>query len=497
MYILNRRIYASNDFFIKMWIFSAVVIVIVAAVLLWNDRFRESIETQSVRFSPFGIEVNNREVSNFTGSRGFFNKMNKLGLPASVRKTELATLFETTGNAENAFLAESKEVFAQTPVLWLYAEGLTKEDRDRSVQTFGKSFFDKNRYCFSIVDENGFAIQLDPESFHVLWARDGGAICALPLFVLPEYTRELGFVFRIEERQADGGWKLAGEIVLPEFDYTPWFPPQIQIVLPDGETPPEDDINPKEVVIDSLFLPQNCRFYSSPLWDRSDFGQLRVLLRANDSGKVPAAAWSLDNFSLRAPNTTGDGQFFPMTRTDPFHRNVRFLEGELFEEEIEGALCVPVAKALFPAYGEGDAFQPWEVELRFVRNIFFRDDFHAFPAKRVAKSSAVIPETLKARESSAKVRVFRDHEYMRLLNNDVPAVVLEIEQSDPEFFWAPYRVKTDTGEELFPESIVNVSPNIRQYWFLPRKKELTKVEVIYTVTPYFYASGLVTPIVEE
>lgn len=509
MYILHRRIYASNDILIKMWLVAALVIGIVVGCLMWNDRFRENVDTSIARISPFGLEVCGRESANFTGSRGFFNKMNKLGLPPSSRRTELATLFEEIGTAEQGgYSVGVGKKYADAPVLWVYAEGLTKADRDRCVQTYGKVFFDKSRFCFSIVAKNGFSVQLDPESFHVLWAKDGGAVCAVPLLVLPEDVAKNGFLFRVEERDLEGTWKTCGDIAFPRFEppVIDWFAEDAAEAegVKDSEDeadivePPLEEVLPQSVSIERFSVPEFCRFFSAPLWERAAFGELCVKMVGNASGKVPATAWSLENFGLYSDDCS---QVFPMARSDAFHSNVRFLESDIFDDNSDGVLRVPVAKTLYPTLrkeGEDSSDKPWHLQLRFVRDVYFPEDYYVAEPLRVAKSDAVIGETVSAKNSTVKVRAFRDPNYVRLLNNKVPAVVLEIQQSpcmDADFFWTPYRVKTSDGEELFPESVVNVRPGIRQYWFMPQRSVPTKLEVIYAVTRYLYIDGTVVPAV--
>lgn len=506
MYILHRRIYAGNDVFIKMWLIGAVVIGAVVAFLMWNDRFRESVETSIARISPFGLEIRGNEAANFTGSRGFFSKMNKLGLPPVSRKAELAALFEAIGTAESGGYSVGK-IFEDSPILWVYAEGLTKADRDRCVQTYGKVFFDRSRFCFSIVAENGFSVQLDPASFCVLWAKDGGAICAVPLLVLPDDVAENGFVFRVEERGADGAWKTCGEIGFPRFEppFIDWFAEEQSLSATEktNETDAEisepalDEILPQRVTIDTFSVPEICRFFSADLSDRAAFGELRVSIVGNASGKVPAAAWSLENFGLYSDDCA---QVFPISRNDAFHKNVRFLDSEIFEDNAGGVLSVPVAKTLFPNAVASDVSEqkPWHLQMRFVRNVYFPEDYFSAEPLRVAKSDAVIGEAVSVKNSTVKVRAFREPNYLRLLNNDFPAVVLEIEQQpgmNADFFWAPYRVRTDKGEELFPESVVNVRPGVRQYWFLPRRDIPAKLDVIYAVTRYLYIDGEIVPVV--
>lgn len=505
MYIFGVRIHASNDVLYKMWVVAALLILAVAAFLTWNNRFRESAETSISIISPFGAEVAGNEVENFTGKRGFFNKMNKMGLPPSTRKTELAELFAEL----NAAGVEAQNV----PVFWIYAEGKTKEDRDRCVQTFGKVFFEKNRFCFSVTDGNGFSVQLDPDTFRVLWAKDGGAICALPLLALPSDTGTRGFTFRIEERLDGGEWKNCGEI--PVRAFTPEIavpaPPQKTPNAHDGDDfsaePEADEIEPAEIAVESLSLPRECRFSSAAPNDRSAFGELRLRIVGNASGKVPGAAWSLENFSLESAfeniETTDDGkelrapaQTFPITRPDAFHKNVRFLEQENFENGDSNALRVPVAKTLFPEFDADGTALPFLLRMRFVRSVCFPEDCRAFPPMRVGKNDSVLPETVSAGKSRAKIRAFRQADYFRLLNNNIPAIVLEIDQDasdNAEFFWAPFRVRTDGGEELFPESIVNVRPGVRQYWFIPRRGVPAKLDVVYSVTRCVYREGVVVP----
>lgn len=493
MYILGIRIHASNDALVKIWAVALALILAVAAFLTWSNRFRETVETSIARISPFGIEVAGTENANFTGKRGFFSKMNQMGLPPATRKAELAALFEELE-------AAGAGAFADVPVLWIYAEGRTKEDRDRCVQTFGKVFFDRERFCYSVVDGNGFSVQLDPDTFRVLWAKDGGAVCAFPLLQLPPDCAERGFLFRIEERASGNAWKLCGEIAFPPLPPPEYFSPGSAVPEPaeneadaaseDVREPDPAEIEPAAVSVESLAFPQRCRFFSALPRDRAAFGEIRVRIEGNASGKVPAAAWTLDNFALRAPH-----QAFPMTRADAFHKNMRFLEKEIFESDAGGVLRVPVAKTLFPSLaGNGEA-QAWRVDLRLVRGVYFPEDLQAFPSLRVGKNDSVLPETLAAKGSTAKVRAFRRDDYFRLLNNKMPAVVLEVEQphGDDEFSWAPYRVKTDAGEDLFPESLVNVRPGVRQYWFLPHRGVPAKIDVVFAVTRCVRRSAEIVP----
>ncbi len=498
MYILHRRIYASNDIILRMWIVAAAIIIGVMLFLMWSDRFRENTETSIARISVFGVESGGREAVDFTGARGFFKKMNKLGLPAGTRKSELKALFDR--------LEETGALVSvpNPPVLWVYAEGLSKEDRDRCVQTYGKTFFEKSKFCFSVIDARGFAIQLDPDTFRVLWAKDGAAVCALPLLSLPEDTGTQGFTFRVEEKLPDGvSWKNCGEVRIPAFP----LPDLDEETLAALEAPsdgdysriaellPENDIDPKSVTIESLAVPGDCRFFSSAPADREAFGTLSVNIEANPSGKVPAVAWSLENFGLFSPSNA-PVQEFPITRADALHKNVRFLENEIFENNADGVLRVPVAKALFPSADSRGVSRPWLVQMRFVRNVFFTDDFHAFPPLRVGKNDSVLAEPISSGSATARVRAFRVPDYFRVRSEKIPAVVLEIAQESGEnddFYWVPYRVKTESGEELFPESVVNVSPGVKQYWFLPRRSDPAKIEVVYAVTRSVFCSAEIVP----
>jgi len=486
MKIFGTRLHASNDFIVKLWASAAVVILAVATFLTWSDRFRESFETSISKISVFGIETSHGESANFTGSRGFFAKMNKLGLPASTRKTELSALFEEL-KTSGALDAKTSAV----PVLWIYAEGLTKAVRDRGVQTFGNVFFEKNRFCFSIADANGFSIQLDPDTFRVLWAKDGGAICALPLLLLPNDAATHGFSFKIEERGNDGSWIFRGETKIfprPEF--------LAKTSTTDNFSTEEKSTNasepfPRAVSVEKFSTPKICRFFSAPLFEKNAFGELVLKIEGDAEGRVPAAAWTLVNVGISA----GQSQSFPASRADAFHKNVRFLEREIFEESDDGILRVPVAKSLFPST------EPLNFDLIFARRTYFPEDFHTISEIRIGKNSSVIANPYSAKNSTVKIRAFRDTEYFRALNKRA-AIVLEIEngthaQPSADFFWEPYRVSTNAGEELFPESIVEVSPNVRQYWFLPRIPDSKKnsgnattpanatLDVVFAVTKIF------------
>jgi len=487
MKIFGTRLHASNDFIVKLWASAAVVILAVAAFLTWSDRFRESFETSISKISVFGIETSRGESANFTGSRGFFAKMNKLGLPASTRKTELSALFEEL-KSSGALDAKTPAV----PVLWIYAEGLTKAVRDRGVQTFGNVFFEKNRFCFSIADANGFSIQLNPDTFRVLWAKDGGAICALPLLLLPSDAATRGFSFKIEERGNDGSWIFRGETkISPRPEFLTETSADDDFSVAAEKTVPANEPFPQAVSVEKFSTPKICRFFSAPLYEKNAFGELILKIEGDAENRVPAAAWTLVNVGISA----GKSQSFPASRADAFHKNVRFLEREIFEESDDGILRVPVAKALFPSN------EPLSFDLIFARRTYFSEDFHAISEIRIGKNSSVIANPYSAKNSTVKIRAFRDTEYFRALNKRA-AIVLEIENGLPaqpsdDFFWEPYRVSTNAGEELFPESIVEVSPNVRQYWFLPRIPDSeknsgnvatptnAKLDVIFAVTKIF------------
>lgn len=499
MYILHRRIYASNDVILRMWLVAAAIILAVTVFLMWSDRFRENVDTSIASVSVFGVEAEGREAANFTGTRGFFKKMNKLGLPASTRNAELKVLFEQL--EETGTLVS----LPNPPVLWVYAEGLTKEDRDRCVQTYGKVFFEKSKFCFSVIDARGFAIQLDPDTFRVLWAKDGGAVCALPLLSLPDDTGTHGFTFRVEERLPDGvSWKNCGEIKIPAFPLPSMDEAAVAALAAPvenysavAEISPESEIDPPSIAIESLVVPRDCRFFSSSPADRAAFGTLSVRIGENKSGKVPAVAWSLENFGLFSP-ADAPTQEFPITRADALHKNVRFLENEIFENNADGVLRVPVAKTLFPSADARGNARPWLVQMRFVRSVFFPEDFHAFPPLRIGKNDSVLAEPISTENATAKVRAFRVPDYFRVRSKKIPAVVLEISQElgvGDDFYWVPYRVKTDAGEELFPESTVNVKPGVKQYWFLPRRSAPAKIEVVYAVTRSVFCEAEIAPTV--
>lgn len=491
MRIFGTRLHASNDAIVKLWAGAAIVILAVAAILTWSDRFRESFETSLARISVFGVETSHGEAANFTGSRGFFAKMNKLGMPPSARKAELAALFDELKTTGALGEIDARDV----PVLWIYAEGLTKEDRDNGVRTFGKIFFEEKHFCLSVADGNGFSVQLDPGTFRVLWAKDGGAICAIPLLLLPPDAGARGFVFKTEERGENGAWILRGETKIPpSADFYAEANERANAEISAAETPsaenPDAEFFPQSLEAESLTLPRICRFFSERPDLRSAFGDLRLRVAGNASGKVPAAAWSLKNFGIFE---TDGAQSFPCSRADAFHKNVRFLESEIFENSEAGSLRVPVAKTLFPR-ADGSANAPWTLDLVFVRRTYFPEDFFAVAGMRIGKNASVLANAKTTKNSTAKIRAFRDTEYFRTTGGR-PAVVLEIENGEraADFFWEPYRVKTESGEELFPESVVEISPTVRQFWFLPREKSPEKLDVIFAVTKMFRTRTEVVP----
>lgn len=507
MYILGTRIYAGEyDNIIKLWAVAIVVILIVAGVLTWNDRFRESLDTSIARVSIFGVESDGNEVVGYTGGRGFFAKMNKLGLPPAARRAELAELFSALKEAGTL----APEV-SGVPVLWLFAEGLTKDERDKSVQTYGKVFFDKQRFCISVVDGNGFAVQLDSDTFRILWARDGGAICALPLLQLPDDACARGFAVRIEERGNAGEWRDCGEFRLPkmpagtQFEYAEGKAEE-NAEEPNFVEPDTSEIFPKSVVAESFSVPKLARFFSAELWNRAKFGEMRLRLTPNDSGRVPAAAWTLENFGIVALGTDANGdaseQNFPSTRADAFHKDVRFLDNELFETDDGnggGALRVPVAKTLFPTPdADGKPF-PWRLDLIFVRGVHFTEDLHEFPPIRVGSNASVLSNPISAKNSKVKVRAFRDEKYVRRLKGKPAAVILEVENpldgENSDFYWEPVRVRSDSGEELFTESRVFAAAGVRQYCFLPQRSAPARIDVTFAVTRRFRTSVDVTPTV--
>lgn len=482
-----------KNYILRLWLIFGAIMLAFTGFMLWTFRFQASCEGENAEYALIGTEKNRRQIEAFAGTN-FLEKMKRLNFPAAAREEFLQAIDDKI--AENP----AGTFPAGTPlILWLYARGNDRETRDAAVGSFGESLFLREKICFSIEDENGFSIQINPENFKIFWAKDGVAVCGIALF---ENVPAEKFFFKIEEK-IDGKWTKIGTFRLknPKTP-VPEIVENVPVVL-DEKARAEHDrlpkIVPKNATIESLSVPKNARFYSSDLRDRKAFGEL--ILQLNDDAElgVPARAWSVENLALE--DATGAQANFA-TR-DVFHTNVRFLTDESFEIREGNRLSVPISKTLFPKYADkkthGVPANAWRVTARLVRTgTFAPEEFiDTFEKLRVGSTSGTSTTRLRFGGETVRVRAFLEKNYFRLIANDVPALVLEIGgASDAKFFWQPFRVKTDKGEDLAPESIVAVAPGIYQYWFMPNRAPAS-LGLTYTITRAAYISAEIVPAITD
>ncbi len=479
---IERIVNPPKNIILRMWVAAGLILAAVFTFVLWDERFRETCETEEVFFAVLGVEQGGRIRESFSGGR-FSVRMAKIGLALGPAHGEaMKKLAEVLYDDE-----ERAAEFNSVPFIWIYADGKTTEAKDAGFETLGKAFFDPEKFAFSIADENGFSAQISPYLQTIYRAKTGDAICALPVLRRPPNAGK--FRLEIAARGNDGAWTKIGDIAFDcSLDETvlPAEPAEgaelSEKQAEELESLPQ--IAPAGAKILALSEPQQSRFYSSNLEDRERFGELAI--EFGPQSDVPLYAWRLENIVLES--LSGD---FPQAslweEPDAFHRNVRFLEDETFDFLKGNVLRVPVAKTLFPA-----AEASWKVKAALVRRMVFRpEEIQRFPALKISRSTSVV----RYAGTYVQVRAFLEEGYSRLIANDVPALVIEIagtaDLSRPgALFWQPYRVKTDRGEEMLPESIVVVRPGVYQYWFMPMRRP-KQVEITYAITRAAIVEGTV------
>lgn len=483
---IDRIVNPPKNIILRMWVFAGIFVAAVFCFVLWDERFRAEAETDEVYFGILGIEQNGKIRQSFSGSN-FSVRMSKMGLSLAPARTEaLKKLAEMFLGDEERF-AE----FGNVPLIWIYADGRTPEAKDEAYKTLGKALFVPEKFCFSVADPSGFSIQIDPKILTIFRAKTGEAIAAFPLLQRPPNSGK--FDFKIFARNAENVWAQIGNApfdcrLAPDNP----FPPEIVAPAPAlSEKEREEQfelgpVAPDFAQIRKVVVPKTSRFYSDSLSEIDAFGNIELEIRGNE--KIPAHAWSLENVSLQSESTENP-QSAPWKMRDAFHSNVRFFEEDAFENYTGTALSVPLAKTLFPRAGE-----KWKVTAALVRKFGFApEEIREFPELKLSKVSTPI----RFAGSAVNVRAFLDEEYYRLLAGSAPALILEIAgtadwEKPGTLFWQPFRLQTDTREELLPESVVIVRPGVYQYWYIPRKKP-KKVRVTYAVTRPVLVSSVLEP----
>lgn len=480
---IDRIVNPPKNIILRMWVGAGLIIAAVFFFVLWDERFRESCETEDVFFAVLGAEQGGSIRESFSGSN-FSVRMAKMGLAlAPARVDAMKKLAEVLYDDE-----ERAGEFASVPFIWIYADGRTAEVKDLGFETLGKAFFNPEKFAFSVADENGFSAQIAPQLITIFRAKTGDAIGALPVLRHPPNAGK--FRLQIAACGNDGVWTRIGDIAFDcRLDAT-FISPE---PFPDTPLPEKlaDEFNSLPLVapeaeILAVTEPKESRFYSSPLENRELFGELS--LKLGTSPDVPLHAWRVENVCLATENKTFPQQSL-WEEPDAFHANVRFLEDESFDSLKGNCLRVPIAKTLFPKDGE-----KWQVKATLVRRMAFRpEEIHRFPALKMSKS----PSVVRFGGTYVRVRAFLEEGYSRLIANNVPALVVEIAGTadlsrSGALFWQPYRVKTDCGEEMLPESVVIVRPGVYQYWFMPMKRPKS-AEITYAITRAAVVAGEAIP----
>lgn len=481
---IDRIVNPPKNIILRMWIGAGLIVAAVFFFVLWDERFRESCETDDVFFAVLGVEQGGRPRESFSGNN-FSVRMAKMGLAlAPAHEEAMKKLAEVLFDDE-----ERTAEFSSVPFVWIYADGKTSEAKDLGFETLGKAFFKSEKFAFSVADDSGFSAQISPHLMTIFRAQTGDAIAALPLLRRPPNPGK--FRLRIAACGDDGKWTRIGDVAFDcRLDKT---------VFPEGPLPASalsekqqaesdaiPEVVPEAAAITDLREPQTSLFYSSSLDDRDAFGELTINL--GNKTDVPFRAWRVENVFLESRN-----EAFPQANIweepDAFHSRVRFLEDETFDTLQGNTLRVPIAKTLFPRTGEA-----WDAKAVLVRRMGFRpEEIHVFPQLKISRS----PSVVRYAGTYVRVRAFLEEDYSRLIANNVPALVVEIAGTpdlsrDGALFWQPYRVKTDCGEEMLPESIVVVRPGVYQYWFMPMRKPKT-VEITYAITRAALVSGTLVP----
>lgn len=490
---IDRIVYPPKNIILRMWVVAGLIVAAVFLFVLWDERFRADAETDTVFFGILGVEQDGQVKQSFSGNN-FSVRMAKMGLSlAPAHRKTMKQAAETLFGDEEEF-----EALAGVPVVWVYANGRTLEAKDRGYETLGKVFFDPEQYSFSVAAPDGFSVQIDPKLITIFRAKTGEAIGAFPLLQRPPNAGQ--FNFEIATRLPDGQWKKIGTTPfdcklapsLPLGEIAEDAPPAPLPELSEQEAEERyalPFIAPRDAEIRRIEVPRTSLFYSSNLASRKAFGALTLQITGDE--KLPGYAWRVENIALRSP-----AQAFPQQagweEPDALHTNIRFLEDESFEEQRGDLLETPIAKTLFPQTNE-----PWRVTAALVRRFGFRpEEIREFPPLKISK----VDSTIRFAGNYVRVRAFFEEDYYRLLANSVPALVLEIagnpDWDDPRtLFWQPFRLKTDTGEEMIPESVVIVRPGVYQYWYMPTKRP-KKVHVTYAITRVALVSETIAPAVK-
>ncbi len=479
---IDEIVYPRKNIILRMWLVGAVVVGAVLLYMLWEDRFQAKCSNDDVFFAVLGIEENGKVIESFSG-KSLNARMRKIGLDLRMGHAEaLAKVAEVLLNDE-----DRGNDFSEVPLIWVFASGKTSEICDKAYATNGELFFSTENFCFSIVDESGFAIQLDPSTWTIFHSTSSDAICAVPALRTPPNGI---FSFRVEARDHKSKkWQLLGEFPMhrPIEEIQEADDEEEDEVAEDSTAEEKESFIPDILKIRRVSMPKACRFFSSSREDRSAFGEIEIELKMPEDSKLPADVWRIENVSLLAkgvePAYTLVEQFTApseatMEDRDVFHTNVRFLTEDEFETWEHGALRAPLAKALYSKPGT-----KWEVSAVLVRaHSFLPEEITDFEKLKISKS----PTFKEVSGSRISVRAFLTRDYFRLLDDGVPALILEIAgpadlREEDAIFCQPFRVKSETGEDLNVESIVLVKPGVYQYWYLPAKAPKS-VQVSYVIT---------------
>ncbi len=484
--------------------------------LMWRDRFQYECRNETTTFAVLGIEQNGEELVSFAGTN-FLATLHKMGLSFKGGSREARERFADYYFADTDRAGEVVNV----PFVWIYARGNVDEMKTAGYKSFGKAFFDREKFAFSIVDPaTRFAMQLDPESFTVFHSKTGDAIAAMPLPVRPVWSSDFGsdfsehWLLRVEAKDGNGAWQKLDEFecrfVSQNFD----IPPELYGMqkLTDDERAQSErlPVPAMTAVVKSIAFPRDLRSFSMPQEMSAAFGKMEIEL----AGTENFYNWRLGNFALGSAKTlreaTGaeivpadvlmfaptDPQQICLTAPDRFHVNVRFLENEEFGTLDGNVLSTPIAKVAFPR--ENDE---WAVLAKLVKMQGFGAN-EILPEQKLKLGKAANTRVSFAGQT-CRMRAFLDDDYFRILKKSPPAIVIEItelpmlaKEYAPELFFVPANVRTDSNEILVPESVVIVRPGVYQYWFMPLGNA-KEVFVMLGVSRIVEASGFVVPEIEN
>ena len=113
---IERIVNPPKNIILRMWVAAGLILAAVFTFVLWDERFRETCETEEVFFAVLGVEQGGRIRESFSGGR-FSVRMAKIGLALGPAHDEaMKKLAEVLYDDE-----ERAGEFNSVPFIWIYA----------------------------------------------------------------------------------------------------------------------------------------------------------------------------------------------------------------------------------------------------------------------------------------------------------------------------------------------------------------------------------------